>query len=135
MANRLLTINIRDYLIKTPRRKRHMRLSNYIKMRIAKSTNVSADSIKISQDLNSQIMTKYLKSMHKLKLNISIEKDRTLVTAFSDRPAAKPATDAKATTAASAAKASSAKAGAAAATQQAPKKDTIKTDANKEVKN
>jgi hypothetical protein len=98
MATRLLTINIRDYLIKTPRRKRHMRISNYIRLRIAKSTNVPVDNIRISQDLNALILTKYLKSMKKLKVNISVEKDRALVTAFSDKPAPKPATDAKSQT-------------------------------------
>ena len=45
MPNRLLTINIRDYLIRTPRRKRHMRLSSYVRSRIAKSTNIRSDNI------------------------------------------------------------------------------------------
>jgi hypothetical protein len=140
MANRLLTINIRDFLIRTPVRKRHMRLSNYIKLRIAKSTNVKAENIKISQDLNSLVMTKYLKSMHKLKVNINIEKEKATVTAFSEKAPAKPSTDSKtaSSTAATIPTPKPVTGKAPTATQQSeikvPKKDAVKKADSKEVK-
>ena len=35
MASRLLTINMRDFLVNQPRRKRAMRVSSYVKGRVA----------------------------------------------------------------------------------------------------
>lgn len=141
MANRLLTINIRDYLVRTPVRKRHMRISNYIKSRIAKSTNVRTGNIKINNDLNALILTKYLKSMGKLKVNVNIEKDKATVTAFSEKaavpkPAATSKEQPKGATAAPTTKATATDVNAAAqqkpaaSQSQAPKKE-----ASKEAKN
>jgi hypothetical protein len=86
MANRLLTINIRNYLVGQPRRKRVMRISRYIKERINQHTNVGMDNIKISSELNSIILKQHLHSMKKLKVNINVEKEKAMVTPFSDKP-------------------------------------------------
>ncbi|MDE1870766.1 MAG: hypothetical protein KGI06_00815 [Candidatus Micrarchaeota archaeon] len=89
MANRLITINIRKYLVKQPRRKRPMRISTYLKYRIAKSTNIRSDNIRISKELNVIVMKKYINSMKPLKVSISIDKDITTVTPFEQKAAAK----------------------------------------------
>lgn len=86
MPNRLLTINIRKYLSGQPVRKRHARLSRYVRHRIAQQTNIKSDNIKISKELNSIIMKRYLYSMTPLKVNISIEKDKATVTHFDSKP-------------------------------------------------
>ena len=74
-----------------------MRLSSYVRSRIAKSTNIRSDNIKIDQGLNSLMLTKNLKSMKKLKVNVSIDKDRATVTQFSSKPATEAKTETKAT--------------------------------------
>ncbi|MGD0510249.1 MAG: hypothetical protein ABSA33_00250 [Candidatus Micrarchaeaceae archaeon] len=96
MANRILTINIRNYLVKQPRRKRPARISRWIRYRIAHSANIKSDSIRITKELNSIVLKKYLHSMKPLKVNISTDKGISTVTYFSS--AAKPV-EAKAQTA------------------------------------
>lgn len=137
MATRLLTINIRNYLVNQPRRKRPMRISNWIRFRIAQSTNIRTDNIRISKELNTIIMKEHLKSMKKLKVNINIDKDIATITPFVAKPAAKPV-DAKAPQPAAPVKAATAPAKAQTAATQtkqpaqpaASKKDAPKkTDA------
>ena len=82
MPSRLLTINLRKYLVGQPRRKRPMRVSSYVKYRIAKSINIKTDNIRISKELNSVILKKYVGSMKPLKVNINIEKEIATVTPF-----------------------------------------------------
>ncbi len=89
MASRLLTINLRNYLVGVPRRKRVMKISSYIKNRISKSTNVRVDNIRINMALNSVIMKKHLNSMKPLKVSITMDKEIANVTAFDDKPAPK----------------------------------------------
>ncbi|MGD0728822.1 MAG: hypothetical protein ABR981_01985 [Candidatus Micrarchaeaceae archaeon] len=131
MANRLLTINIRQYLASQPRRKRPARISRFIRERIAQQTNMTSDNIIITQALNSIIQKQYVKKMIPLKVNISIDKGKATVTAFSDapkkeevKPAATKATPAKPTTAATTAKAP--------ATNVTKKTEPKKVDASKQ---
>ncbi len=93
MANRLLTINVRKYLSKQPRRKRHMKLPKYIRYKVAQATNVRSSNIKISKELNSIMLKRYLHSMEPMKVNISIDKEIATVTHFESR--AKPEAAAK----------------------------------------
>jgi len=73
-----------------------MKISRWIRFRIAQQTNIREDNIKLSMALNSIIMKKHLKNMKPLKVNISIEKDIATVTPFEIKPAAaKVAVDAK----------------------------------------
>jgi ribosomal protein L31E len=88
MPTRLLTINIRNYLVSQPRRKRPMKISSWVKFRIAQSTNVRTEDVKISKELNSIIMKEHLNSMKKLKVNINIEKNVATVTPFAEKKAA-----------------------------------------------
>ena len=65
-----------------------MKISGWIKFRIAQSTNVRAEDVKISKELNSIIMKQHLNSMKKLKVNINIEKNIATVTPFAEKKAA-----------------------------------------------
>ena len=102
MASRLLTINIRKYLSRQPRRKRPMRIAHYVRRRIAGATNVSGDSIKISKELNSIMLKENMRSMKPLKVNISIENGIATVTPFEAK--GKPAATASTSTQAGAAR-------------------------------
>ncbi len=99
MASRLLTINIRKYLSRQPRRKRPMRIAHYVRRRIAGATNVGGDSIKISKELNSIMLKENMRSMKPLKVSISIENGIATVTPFEVKakpaPAAGTSTEAK----------------------------------------
>ncbi len=130
MANRLLTINIRKYLTKQPRRKRPARMSRYVRHRISKSTNIRLDNIKISKELNSIMLKKYLHSMKPLKVSISIEKEKATVTYFDKT--AKPVAEVKAKEAKPDAKTPAAQ---QKAQPQEPKKVSESKTNSKEVKN
>ena len=96
MANRLLTINIRNYLADQPRRKRPWRISRFVRERIAQQTNIRLSNVKISKELNELIQKKYLYKMTPLKMNINIEKEMATATPFEAKAvkkeeAAKPA--------------------------------------------
>lgn len=95
VANRLLTINIRNYLVGQPRRKRPMRISRYIKERISQQTNIGMENIRISNELNSIILKQHLHSMKKLKVNINVEKEKATVTPFSEKPRPQTAAEAR----------------------------------------
>ncbi len=94
MPNRLLTINLRNYMVKQPRRKRPARMTRYVRLRIAKSTNIKSGNIKISQELNSIMLKRHLHSMMPLKVNISIDKEKAMVTSFSEKSQTAPSTTA-----------------------------------------
>lgn len=117
-TSRLLTINIRNYLVDKPRRKRHMKVVKYVRERVSHYTKVKLDSVRITKELNSTIMKKHVKSMLPLKLNVNIDNGIATVTAFSDtKKAAAPAAKAT-TTAAPAATKQPAKAAAPAPAKQ-----------------
>jgi len=88
MAVRLLTINIRKYLVNQPRTKRAKRINTFIKHRIAKSTNLKTDNIKISKELNSIILKRYVSSMKPIKLSVNIDKDKANISYFEEKKAA-----------------------------------------------
>lgn len=95
MPNRLLTINLRNYLVNQPRRKREMKISSYVRGRIAHYTKTKVENVSISRELSSIMHKRYLYSMKPLKLNISIEKDKATATYFEEK-AARPAAPAEA---------------------------------------
>jgi hypothetical protein len=97
MVNKLLTINIRNYLVNVPRRKRPMKVSTYVRGQVSRYSKIMVGNVKLSKELNVIIMKEHIKSMHPLKVNISIEKEQAMVTPFQQKaPAAKP-TETKAT--------------------------------------
>lgn len=91
MPTRLITINLRRYLVDQPRSRRKQRASSYIRERIAHYTKLDVGNVKIDQKLNSLIVKHYSKKMAPLKANVSIENGIAKVTAYEQKPAAKEA--------------------------------------------
>lgn len=82
MANKLLTINLRKYLIQQPRTKRAARGMRYVRERIAHYTKVSPENVRISAELNSMIFKHYSKRMVPLKMNVNVESGKATATPF-----------------------------------------------------
>lgn len=83
MENRLLTINIRKYLVTQPRTKRVKKAVKYIRNRIAHYTKVAEDDVRMTQELNSLILKQHAKSMAPVKLSLSIDKGVVSAAPFS----------------------------------------------------
>lgn len=124
MANRLLTINIRNYLVQKPRRKRQVKIAKYLRNRVSHYTKIDEENVKISRELNDLMTKSHAKSMLPIKLNVSIENGIASVSPFN---AKKPAAATTATSAATPAKIAKEKKAPAATKQKA----TAKTEAPK----
>jgi hypothetical protein len=83
MANRLITINVRDYLVNKPVRKRHLKISKYVRSRVAHYTKIDEKNVKISRELGALMVKSHAKSMLPLKLDVSIENGIARVSPFS----------------------------------------------------
>jgi hypothetical protein len=93
MADRLLTINLRNYLVKQPVRRRHMKISKYVRNRVAHYTKIEEEKVKLTGDLNILMIKRHSKSMLPLKVNVKIENGIATVSPFAQpRAAAAPAT-------------------------------------------
>jgi len=92
MADRLLTINLRNYLVDRPVRRRHMKISKYVRERVAHYTKMEEENVKLTGDLNILMIKKHAKSMLPLKLNVKIENGIATVSPFAQPVAKKPAT-------------------------------------------
>jgi ribosomal protein L31E len=88
MASRLLTINIRNYLVKQPRRKRPARMPRYVRYKIARAVKMRLEDVRITKELNSLMLKRNLHSMMPLKVSISVEKDRATAMPFAEKQAA-----------------------------------------------
>lgn len=73
MTDRLLTINIRKYLVTQPRNKRARKMARYLRDRVAHYTKTDIANVRLSQELNTLILKYYAKRMVPVKLNIKIE--------------------------------------------------------------
>jgi hypothetical protein len=98
MADRLLTINLRNYLVRQPVRRRHMKLSRYVRNRVAHYVKVDEENVKITGELNNLMIKSYSKSMLPLKLNVKIENGIATVHPFVQKKEAAAAPAAKAGT-------------------------------------
>ncbi len=85
MAERLLTIGIRKYLVKQPRTKRTKKAIKYIRERVAHYTKTKVENVKLSQELNQLIHKRYARRMTPVKLNVKIENNIANVTHFSEK--------------------------------------------------
>ncbi len=88
MANRILTINLRRYLVTQPRNKRQKKATRYVRERIAHYTKVPEENVKLDMSLNSLIVKKHAKSMMPLKLDISIEGGKATAMPFAEKKVA-----------------------------------------------
>ncbi len=94
MTDRVLTINIRKYLVTQPRSKRARKAIKYIRERVAHYTKLSEDNVKMSQKLNNLVFKYYSRRMVPVKLNVKIGTDTAEVVPFEDnkpQPAQQPA--------------------------------------------
>ncbi len=73
MANRLLTVNIRNYINRQPRGKRRNRAVRYIRERIAHYTNTDIENVKIDKKLNEAIFKVYSKTALPVKMKLDID--------------------------------------------------------------
>ncbi len=73
MQSRVITINIRKYLVRQPRTKRARKASRYFRERIAHYTKTDPDNVKIDKELNSLIIKHYSRRMVPIKASVSIE--------------------------------------------------------------
>lgn len=90
MPERLLTINIRKYLVNQPRTKRAKKAAAYVRERVAHYTKIPEENVKIGYDLNNLIFKHYAKSMVPLKLRIKIGTDTADVLPFKEDAAPVP---------------------------------------------
>jgi len=72
METRVLTINLRRYLVGQPRTKRARKAARYLKERIAHYTSMETENVKIDRDLNSMIIKYYSKHMKPVKASVKI---------------------------------------------------------------
>jgi len=85
MPNKLITINMRRYLVTQPRNKRARKAIRFIVERVSHLTKTNPENVRISMELNSLVIKKYAKKLMPLRVNVSIEKDIATVTQFVDR--------------------------------------------------
>ncbi len=85
MAEKLLTLNLRKYLVAVPRSKRLRKAPAYIRERVAHYMKLDIENVSISRELNSELMKSHSKSMVPIKLSISIENNAATVKKFSDK--------------------------------------------------
>ena len=91
MADRLLTINLRNYLVKqSVKRKRTMKISRYVRNRVGHYVKVEEENVRLSGDLNILMIKKHAKSMLPLKVNVKIENGIATVTPFAQPKATSP---------------------------------------------
>ncbi len=88
MANRILTINLRRYLVTQPRNKRQKKATRYVRERIAHYTKVPEENVRLDMSLNSLIVKKHAKSMMPLKLDISIDGGKATAMPFAEKKVA-----------------------------------------------
>ncbi|MCL4373827.1 MAG: hypothetical protein M1360_03025 [Candidatus Marsarchaeota archaeon] len=108
MVNKLVTINLRKYLVNQPRTKRIRKAVRYVREQVARHAKVSEENVKFSRELNERIFKYSAKHMTPLRLNISIENSIATASPFKEAQA-KPQANAKEAKAAKPAPAKAAK--------------------------
>ncbi len=86
MQSRVITINIRKYLVRQPRSKRSRKAVRYFRERIAHYTKTEPDNVKIDTGLNAMIIKHYSRRMTPIKANVSIDKGIANVSRYGTQP-------------------------------------------------
>lgn len=84
MVNRLLTINLRRYMVSHPRRNRHRKTFSYLRDRIAHYSKVPIENVTISNELNELVTKHNVKSMSPVKVNVTIENGKASAAPFKE---------------------------------------------------
>jgi hypothetical protein len=127
MVDKLITINLRNYLVNRPVRRRHMKISKYVRERVSHYMKIDEENVKLTGDLNILMIKKHAKSMLPLKMTVKIENGIATVSPFA-QPAAKKAAASTPTKTESKAAAPAAKA------EKKTEAKAVKAEAKKEVK-
>lgn len=85
MQNRLITINMRRYLVTQPRTKRSRKAIRFLVDRVAHLTKMKPENVRISMELNSLVMKRHSRKLTPIRVNVSIDNERATVTPFVDR--------------------------------------------------
>ena len=93
MADRLLTINIRKYLVTQPRTKRARKAVKYIRERVSHYTKIKEENVKLGGELNNLIFKKYSRTMVPVKVRVKIGTDTADVLPFSEGAPMQPKQD------------------------------------------
>lgn len=84
MAERLITLNLRRYLVEQPVTKRQRKAINYIRERVAHYTKVDIDNVKIDMPLSESVIKYYSRKMKPIKLSIDLKDGNAFVKAHQD---------------------------------------------------
>jgi ribosomal protein L31E len=87
MQNKLITINMRRYLVTQPRNKRARKAIRFLIDRVAHYTKTKPGNVRISMELNSLVIKRYSRSMNPIRVNVGIDNEIATVTQFVDRKA------------------------------------------------
>ena len=79
-----MTLNMRKYLSEQPRTKRAKKAARYVKERVAHYTKTDYDKVRITTELNNEIVKHYRKRMTPLKLRVSLDNGVATVRRFSE---------------------------------------------------
>jgi len=82
MANRLLIVNIRNYVNRQPRGKRRNRTIRYVREKVAQYTKMDIEKVKIDKKLNERITKFYSRAALPVKMNLDISNDRVIASPF-----------------------------------------------------
>ncbi len=95
MAARLITINVRKYLLTQPETKRRYKAVSFVRERIASQMKSSPGKVRLSGDLNEAITKRFSRHMLPLRVSVTSEKDKISATLFSAAQEAAPKAEAK----------------------------------------
>ena len=84
MPERLITLNLRRYLVEQPVTKRQRKAINYIRERVAHYTKVNIDNVKIDMPLSESVIKYYSRKMKPIKLSIDLKDGNAFVKAHQD---------------------------------------------------
>jgi len=87
MANKLITINLRKYLVNQPRTKRIRKAVKFVRNEVARHAKVGIENVKLSTELNALIFKSAAKHMTSLKLNIAIDNNVAKAALFKEAQA------------------------------------------------
>ncbi|MGC8652014.1 MAG: hypothetical protein ACP5UH_02065 [Candidatus Micrarchaeia archaeon] len=93
MANKLVTINLRKYLVNQPRTKRIRKAISYVRAQVARHAKVDEADVKLSKELNEHIFKYAARRMTPLKLSISIDNNIATASTFKEAQANAPAAE------------------------------------------
>ena len=90
MVERLITLNLRRYLVEQPVTKRQRKAVSYIRERVAHYTKIDIDNVKIDMPLSESVIKYYSRKMKPIKLSVDIKDGSAFVKAHQDSIRASP---------------------------------------------